>query len=1043
MDRISSPHDERQAERRHMTVLFCDVVGSTVLSERLDPEEFRDVLIAYQEIVMSSTEKFGGYLARFVGDGVLAYFGYPQALDNSARGAANAALEVIANIRSYRWIDHGVPEPLQVRIGMDTGLVVAGDMASGQRNEIIGIVPHIASRLQDGARPNSVIASAATYELLGPDFVVKGLGDLRLRGVKNSVSSYEIVSSKAAQNGGVSKSSGFGSKFIGRKEEVSSLSNLWERIEQRESCRVGIAGDPGIGKSRLLSELKRIVNQKQKSTVLEFRCISYYRKTPYFAAVEWLSQHVLMYQEHQTTEDKIESLMAYVRSLGGSEEIEGLLLSSFLQLNDKAALSGHLTADAQNARLQTFLAKAVEHAMRAQPTLIVFEDVQWIDPSTLGWIKTLIAHLADEPTLMVFTRRLSGSELEACFEDCDRIIELGPVSEADSFEIIEDVADSAVPHPYLEKITQWAAGNPLYIEELTRTLICSTASERQDHKTLHNLSDIHLSIPSTLAGALMVRLEELGRSRKVAQLASVFCGPFWHNQLLQLWNGSADELEQCLHELINADIISALSDPQAFEFRHALLWEAAYESLLKSERRAYHAEIAKMFESSGDIVRHVRPEILARHFIAAGQEEKAIGRLMEAGQQAVQRSAYLEAIDHLKNAQHFCAKFAAGDDAELDVLILLGAALTAVRGFGSDEVLKCYSRADEVSGRAKRRRERFSSIWGLWVYHLVRAELKKATVFSEELLEIATLEQDSGCLVEGYWTLGNTNFWKGNLAYANELLTKAWAVYDQEKHHPNAYLYGQDPGVSALCYMSFTQWFSGDKSPGLNTSERALDLARSLDHSHTKAWALGFATMTNLISGKLERAEELAEETLAFAERQIMPFWKACGSTFLGTVMSRQGHAARGRQLVEESFMACDAIGAKVLQPLFSVMLAECRLTDGDACGAEAAAKDALDQVFVNGEGICAPLLLNMLGVISRSKNSLEHAKAYWWRAFSLSKSCGAASLGMDSINYLSSLALHADQHAFLRAEKRQHSEQYADLGDVALRQRTNLESYG
>ncbi len=1010
-------------ERRHLTVMFCDIVGSTQLSEKLDPEDFADLLVRYQEICQESLERYGGYLAKFLGDGILAYFGYPDAVENSGLSAANTGLDLLRAIKQHPWREElGLAEAIQIRIGIDTGTVVVGDMSTGEAGAIVGATPHVASRLQGEARPGEMVVSAATHELILGKIETEFVGNRELRGVSKPVSVYRVISALPFIDQFDRMNGGADSQFVGRKKALEKLTQLWHSVRQGNPTITLLTGDAGMGKSRLTREFEKLLRGNGDTEVIQLSTTPFHGGSDYFPLIDWMSRKVLQFTDELSGEERYARVVRHVGCCGGDPERDAPVLAALIGIEGSPPPPPGYTPEAQAQHLRLMFTRCLGHAAE-KGALLVVEDLHWMDPSTFEWIRQLKQHLENVPLMILVTSRPSEktSELEA-----DVHIPIEPMSASQTTGLANDIAGARLPSPVLKNLVEWAAGNPLFIEELTRSIVRSDMLVRRgDHYDLNRALPT-LNVPRTLEDALLVRLQTLGEAREVALVASIFTGRATIEGVAKVWEGDTGYLDQHFHRLLEAGVMET-EDGSFWSFRHVLLKEAAYKSILRKERQAYHRRMASLLEADQSMPGFGKPEILAHHLARGGRETEAIPHLIEAGVRMVRLSSYLEAIKHLEVALEIIAKHGPMVEAELSVRILLGAALVSVRGFAADEVLDCYARAERLSHQIEEKSTHFAAMWGLWVYYLVRGELKRAEGFAQTLLDLGETSGEDGMLVEGNWTLGDVKFWMGDLAKSRELLEKAGAIYVAERHHPNAYRYGQDPGVSSMCYLSFALWFSGEHRAGLETVEKALSLAKVLRHPHTEAWALGFATMVNLVSNHLQRAEDLAEQTLAFANEQVMPFWQACGATFLGLTRVRGGRIKEGRALAEQGYAACGAIGARVLEPLFATMVAECQLADGDAVAAMTVVEEGLKRVYEKEEWVCAPPLLRLKGIILGLGGNLEAAEVAFWEGLEISLNNGSDSFTLDLASDLAGLPLSPKRSDIVRGHLERMVERFAE----------------
>ena len=733
-------HSSR-GERRQLTLVFCDLVDSTVLSTELDPEELNDLEREYERVCAEVIERHEGRIARFVGDGILVYFGYPLSHEDDPKRAVRAALDIVAAVSA---LGESLGKPLHVRVAVHTGLVVVGRLGGAANPDplaISGETPNVAARLQAFAEPDTVVTSAATYHLIEGFFRCRSLGTPTLRGVSAPIEAYEILEPTGIETRFERAVASGLTPFVSRENEVGILLERWEQTKALQGGVVMLRGEAGIGKSRLV---RALVERTTGEPLWELscRCSPYYQNSALYPAIDCL-QRMLRYDRNDDANTKFDKLQEMLGQFAFDLAQTLPLFASLLSLpaNDRYPVS---PMSPQRQKQKTFEA-IVELLLRAAekgPVRLIVEDLHWADSSTLDLIDLLIERLLRARLFLVLVFR---PEFVAPWPSQAHITEttLGRLSRAPTEQMIRSVAGGKpLPAEVVEEIVEKTEGVPLFVEELTRMVLESPLLEERDGRYVLTSALPSLAIPSTLHDSLMARLDRLGTAKEVAQLCATIGRDFSYELLRAVSSLDETKLTGALNRLVDAELLqqSVVQNRLRYTFRHALIRDAAYDSLLRSQRRQYHRKVAEVLQERFGETVDARPELVAHHFTDAGLIEQAIPYWQRAGQRALERSANKEAISHLttgielldplpKSAEHL--------QQELLFRMALGAAVMISKGFASEEAGKELTRARELCDQVSESPLVFQVFWGLWVFHVARAEHHQAREAGEECLRLA------------------------------------------------------------------------------------------------------------------------------------------------------------------------------------------------------------------------------------------------------------------------------------------------------------------
>lgn len=926
------------AERRPLTVMFCDLAGSTRLSEQLDPEVLRHVVRRYQEASAQVVERHDGHIAQYLGDGLLVYYGYPTAHEEDARRAVRSALGILRSLAGLSArLEREIGVELVVRIGIHTGLVVIGEVGGGARTEhlALGKTPNLAARLQELAEPGTVVISSATERLVHSFFACVPIGEQALKGVAEPVAIFRVLEERAAHSRSDIPSADL-TPLVGRRQVLDRLHEAWSLAREGEPRTVLLSGEAGLGKSRMTAALKESL-AAEPHLVREIHCSPFYPNTALYPVTELLRSEL--------------GLDRNVVEAEALSRLEGLLATSRVPLEESVPRWRTLLSLPESARYPPRRmppereARAGLEAIRdwliarsrEMPLLFVAHDLHWVDPSTVELLGLLRALEPPARVLVLLTYRPA---FEPPWERSERTqqIVLDKLPADQAWELVHRMTgERSLPAELIAQLVERTDGVPLFLEELTRTVLESGLLAERGGRLELTGPLTALAIPSTLQSSLLARLDRMGSAKGVAQLAAVFGRDVDRDLLADISPLAPEALAVELGRLEEAGILGCRDDQgSTYAFRHALIQEAAYESLLRSRRREVHAEIGELLESRFYRPGGPRPELLAHHFTRAGELTRAIHYWRQAGERALERSANVEAARHLGYGLELIERLDPRDTAgalrdrlELELRTVLGSALMAVRGYGAPEVVATFARAGELAEAVGEPDQRIRVLMGQVRLHGARAELETAQGFGRTLLVLAERAERGDYTLEAHRFLGAIAFHLGELVEAERHLLRALELYDPAEHRSHAFYYNEDTEVFCLDNLAWTLWHLGRPEEALAKNRRAVERAQELDHPFTLAHALSFRAVLLQFHGAVEEAGRAAADTIATAERYGFPHRLAMGLIVRGWAEASQGRRKAGIAGMEEGLALWRASGAEILRPRFLIYLAEAMARGG------------------------------------------------------------------------------------------------------------------
>ncbi len=859
-----------RAERRQLSVLFCDLVGSTKISEHLDPEELRELVQHYQETAHEAIARFDGSVAQFLGDGILAYFGFPRAHEDDARRAVLAGLAMLEGVRRLapEWKQrYGFD--ISVRIGIHTGLVVTGQVGTGARSEqlAVGQTPNLAARLQGLAEPDSIVVSESVYRLTGMAFEFESLGPQELRGVSAPTETFRVLGEAGLQARSSARAQQPERPMVGRLDELARFDRALDVSLQGTPQLLALEGAPGLGKSRLVDAFRSRA-ESRGFKFWECECAAYHQSTGFFPII-CLARDLFSLGRGEIAQDRLESFRAEIENRTDDPDAAGLLADL---LNVPLYRERERSLATSKQGLFEVLSQFVEQHAEQQPLVLSVEDAHWIDPSTREWLDYFInrSDRRPAPWLLLVTSRppFSASWLGRPNAQHLRLGKLGP---HDAESLVRAVCENEIHPKLLGDVLDKADGVPIYLEELTKVLL---AAGRLGSDTGPLSEKARFEIPTTLHDSLMARLDSAGEAKELAQIGSVL-GLGFMKRMLRTLSGYEDEmLELGLARLEREELIqrSDTSEDPRFVFRHALLRDAAYGSLLRSRRDHYHRRAAEMLCREFQEIAEAQPELVAHHFSEAGDVRAAVDAWLRAGERALRYFENQEAMHHLTRGLELLPRYPADTavrtELELELQLALGSASIAALGYTAVEVGAAYRRALAISVELEARPEgAFLPTIGLWMFHVVRAELGLALPLAERLLVLAESAHSSAMALSAHFARGFTAFFAGDYSRARSSLERAISAGGQRDFEGTSPT-RDDHEIHALVFLAWTLYNMGEDARALALTRTAEDLARARGHPYGIVYALNVGGNLDDLCGNFERARARIEEAIAIAGQQ-------------------------------------------------------------------------------------------------------------------------------------------------------------------------------
>jgi class 3 adenylate cyclase/predicted ATPase len=1013
------PISREEGERRHLTVMFCDLVGSSALSARLDPEDMRRVIASYHSRVAEVIGRHQGMIARYMSDGVLAYFGYPRAQEDDAEQAVRAALALVEEVANVRT---NVDTVLQSRIGIATGTVVVSELLidkTSAEQAVVGETPNLAARLQALAEPGMVLICQNTHRLVGELFNYRYLGPLALKGWAEPVPVWQVMGTSGVESGSEIMHRSKLPPLYGREEEIELLSRRWRHATLGEGRVVVLTGEAGIGKSHIARAFNERLEGEPHVT-LRYFCSAHHTNSALFPFVGQLERAAGFERGDSPTEklSKLNNLIA--RSTTNPEHAPILANLLALPVSDPHRLQ-ELSPQKRKEKTLTALLAQLEGLAARQPVFVIFEDLQWIDATSLELVAASVERAQKLPVLLLITTRPEFTPPWPSYSHVTTI-PLTRLDRRDGAALVARVTGGkALPKEIMDEILARTDCVPLFIEELTKTILESgLLQERDGHYVLERPLPA-LAIPATLQASLMARLDRLAPVREVAQIGAV-AGRDFHYELLNAVAGLLpNKLEEALDQLVQSELIFRRGEiPHAvYTFKHALVRDAAYASLLISRRGHLHAAIADALEQKFPEIVQAQPETLAHHLTEAGLFDKAIGYWQQAGKNAALRSANAEALNHFARGLELLPHIddpMVRNESELLLQTSLGNSLRAIKGWSIDSVKHAYTRALQLCKESGFDEHTLPAVFGLWTWNFVRGALGEAQSLAEQLVGTAEKVEDSVCKVLAHEALGFTLFAQGKFAAAHAALERSIHMCEDGNAAVYLDLSAQDPRVHVRLYDGMALWSLGYPDQALRICAAARRYADASQHPFSVAMARTISLRVHQFRGEAVVVKAQANAAIEVCQEHEFAHYLAMALILRGWANTQQGEFERGFAEIQEGMEKEQAVGALLFESYTLALLA-------DACinnGRYGQALDFLDQARLrldeeNSGCFYAAEIYRLLGETHvRAHRDLDRAEHYLYEGLSIARKQKAKSLELKlcvSIYDLHELRHHADKY--------------------------------
>lgn len=994
----SSEVETAPAERRQLTVMFCDLVGSTALSRRLDPEDLRDIMRRYQDAVAGAVTRYGGHVAKYLGDGVLAYFGWPQAYEDQAERAVRAGMDAVAAVND---VHVGGERALEARVGIATGQVVVGDLVNeiGRDAEAVsGETPNLAARLQQVAAPGQIIVSETTHRLVGQTFAVDDLGGHDLKGFDEAVRAWRVTGEVITESRFEAAHGSALGRIVGRETELQLLLDRWVLAEGCEGQAVLVSGEAGIGKSRLMQGLHDQV-AKLDHIHIHYQCSPYHGNSALYPTIRQLEQ-AAGFAPDSSGEEKLDKLEALLREAGDDAAVDAPLFANLLSLPFEARHGGLAETPQQiKERLLEALVTQLLRLSERRPVLFLFEDTHWIDPTSEELMGRIIDRLQNARILLIVTHR---PEWQPGFSGHGHVtsLQLNRLGKAQGAEIVRSIAGDKISDDVVDRIVARTDGVPLFVEELTKTLVEG------------GLDVEDADIPATLQASLLARIDRLGQQAKwLAQIGAVIGREIPHDLLALVSGLSARDLDVALDGLIRSELIFQSGTPPlaTYKFKHALVQDSAYETLLISRRRQLHEQVAKILKQPIPGIAEVEPEILAHHFTVAGKWDSAITYWQKAGRRASLQSANREAAAHYSHGLEVLSELpinANRNELELELQLALGPSLMALKGWSGAEVRSTYERAQALCEILADYPRRFTATWGLWMHYQASANHRQARNLTQQLLDYAE-DTTSDFALQAQHATWTTLLYTGELTAARDHCVKGIALYDFDTHRDHAHSYaGHDPGVCGYNQGALIDWLLGYAEQAQEKLQLADTLAARLGHAGSSAHALNFSARQHSLFRNFELTQKNAEACVVLAKNIGAAMYIGSGNLLSGWASVQFGEADHGLALMQQGIAQLDEIGQFSARPHFLALLAEACMQMGQFEEAEMRLGQAVDQIERSGERFMEAEIYRLNGALklAHGKADPSEAEAQFSQAMEISQAQGAKAFELRAARDLAAL---------------------------------------
>lgn len=972
-----------QAERRQLTVMFCDLVDSTALSCRLDPEDLQDVIRRFLDACSQAIDRLNGYIAKYMGDGMLVYFGYPHAYENDAERAVYAGLAILDTVGELNRDNPHLQFDIAARIGVATGQVVVGELIGqdlAKERSVFGETPNLAARLQTLAKPNQLIIDPATKRLVGNEFEFLDLGSFSLKGFDTPVQAWQVLSTRLSVSRFESYRSSHLAKFVGREQEISLLLGRWREAISGEGQVVLLSGEAGIGKSRIVCSLCERLKDERYQTI-QFQCSPYHTNTALYPAINFLRQTagLASHDSAQAQLDKLDALAIEGRI--DSQETVSLLADLLSIQGDHRYPLLNVPSEKRKDMTLEALVHYLQRLADRCPLLFTVEDAHWLDPTTQELMTRIIGRIRQMRVLLLITTRPNFKPLWSEYSYVTSLT-LNRLPRRHSAELIAAITGGKVLPPEVQQaILAKADGIPLYIETLTENVLGSgLLIEGNNSFTLKGPLK-GLPIPDSLQALLMERVDRLGSAREIVQTGAAIGREFTYELLRATVEVPDSELRNALDLFVASGLVLQEGKiPLAtYYFKHALVQEAAYSMLPKKPRRMLHARIAKTLESRFPERVNMEPELLAYHLEQAGLIGSAVDYWHRAARRDAKQSANIESLNHFNKALDLLKELPQGPERnalELELLLARGGPLLAVKGYASDEMERNYRRAKDLLSEQSSSVDQFRVIRGLWVVLMLRGHLVRARGLAEDLLALAHREQIAELLIEAHHALGAINLFSGRFDEARTHLFAAKSLDVPDEHRSQVFFYGQDSGISARILLARTLWILGEIEQAETLALEAIGMARALEHPFTRVFTLIFLAWIYAGAHNAKRTLELTDEAITVSTQYSFELGLAWATASQGWALAEIGREEGLVKLIN-GIAATRATGAITNNTSTLALLAEIYLRRNRIDEGLVAIEEAQKLAVTGGELFWQAELFRLKGelLLGQSEQSVQEAE--------------------------------------------------------------------
>jgi class 3 adenylate cyclase/ABC-type transport system involved in cytochrome c biogenesis ATPase subunit len=968
-------------ERRQLTVVFVDLVGSTALGTELDPEDLIQLLRQYRDACTAVIAKYDGFIAQYLGDGILVYFGFPQAQEHAAERAVRAGLEIVEKVGQLKQPDG---RALQARVGIATGLVVTGGatgVGTAGEETVVGDTPNLAARLQSLADPGCVLVGPTTYQLIRNFFEFSFLGEHAIKGFRDSISVWKVLGESAIENRFAAAHAAAAGPIVGRERELAFLYDSWQRATRGDGHVVLLAGEAGMGKSRLLEALAERIRE-EPHRLLRCQCSPYHRNSVLFP-FKTLLRHRLDISRDLPTQENLDRISRMLERVGRHALSSTLLLAELLEVSSGDTLSSIEMTPNQRKEETLAILEDLLMAPLDGPVLLLLEDAHWSDQTTQTLIERLLKRIGREHALVLITHR---PELKTNWSEHPQgtLITCKQIGHEHCAALIRNVASRMqMDDALIREIVTRSDGVPLFAEELTKAVL--------DLRSLGASA-----VPLTLQDSLMARLDRLGPAKDIAQIASVIGRQFSYALLEAIAGASDIDLRAALARLGESGLIfEAGNDGESsYSFNHSLVQEAAYESLSRSRRQSLHKEIAHHLESQSNATGESEPTLIAHHYSRAGEAEKSFHYWLLAADRSGQRLAFAESVANLTSALAEAERVAdpkLRTRLKLDAQLRLGATLAIHKGPQTNEAALALEQAKTLAKEANAGPQLFQATWGLYINAARNRRLDKVEVLSEELTTISREIGDEDLKFEALHHRWGSAYFFGQTAKFLEYATEGTEHYDRDRHHKFSYVFaGHDPGACAYCSRAMALGMAGRSRSVRPALDAGLALATSLQHPLTLVFFRSFACPALYVAGDSNGCREFAEQLTQVSARYDLPATRAVGLFMLGAADALQGDVAPALKQMEPSYEA--TFGYGFLGVLPGVILADALASADRNQEALALVTRLLDKSSTPEVGPFISELWRIRGeiVLRQSANDSQEAERYLGTALRIADKQGA-----------------------------------------------------